>query len=341
VRPAPAAAALVATRTAAALLAALAASCGPYAEVAQKLDVTTPFADAETWIAAQGTETRLLVLGRPAGAAGGAFALTVLQTPVSAGISASALQGDWSGDGGAAATFTALREYLLPDERGTPLLSRIGATRRDVHRVARVGFSRDGERLTVSGDPALGGVYLPLPQAMAALGTATSRDASCAFQVANLAVRAAHVRVIGFGGPGMTQYQNPATYNGTLGGSFHVALEGFLDNRTTITFAGLVELGGVRLDGSQITNADSSGDGQMSGALAFVLEPRARDGAANPTIAGSLDYGGAGDPSDAVQIDSGSAVGGHYAISLAGGGTSRVSPETAPAPSVAECLSLP
>jgi len=327
---------------AAALLGALVASCGPYAEVAQKLDVTAPFADADTWVAARGTEIRLLVLGRREAGAAPAFALTVLQTPVSAGVSARALQGDFTEDpASSAATFTARREYLLADERDKPLLGRTGATRRDVNRVAHVGFERSGGGLVVSGDDELAGAYRPLAEAIAQLGAATERDAACGFQVANLGIRATQVRIIGFGGPGMTQYQNKATYNATVSGSFTVELEGFLDNRTTIRFADVVELTGVRLDGPQITEADSSGDGRMSGVLAFVLSPRGPDGAALPVISGALDYGGAGDPADAIRIERGSAVGGHYAIALDGGGTARVSPETSPSPSLAECLTLP
>ncbi|HET7754545.1 MAG TPA: hypothetical protein VFK85_11605 [Anaeromyxobacteraceae bacterium] len=336
-------AALSALSAAALVLAALiAAACGPYAEVAQKLDVTKPFADAETWVAASGTEVRLLLLGGPRSGAPRSFAFTALETPLSAGVSASALQGEWDEDArSTSATFTARTEYLLPDERGTSVLARVGATRRDVNRTMQAGFARAGDRLVVTGAPEIDGSYRRLPDAMARLGASTERDASCAFQVVNLAIRSAHVRIIGFGGPGMTQYQNPATFAATIDGSFHVEMEGFLHNRTTIRFDALVELGGIRVDGPQITEADSAGDGHMSGALAFVLEPRGPDGAASPEISGTLDYAGGGDPADAVQIRGGTAVGGHYTMSLEGGGLARVSPETFPAPSVADCLALP
>lgn len=322
-------------------LALAGAACGPYAEVAQKLDVTEPIADADTWVAAQGTELRVLVLGRSEGGRAAAFSFTAMQMPISAGTAASALQGDWDEPQAGAASFTARREYLLPDERSTSLLGRIGATRRDVSRTHRLELARAGDRLALAGDPALAGTYRRFRDALAGLGSTTERDAACAFQIVNLAIRATQVRVIGFGGPGMTQYQTAATFVGTLGGSFRVSMRGLLDSTTTIDFAALVELAGSRLDGPQVTDVDSSGDGRMSGALSFSLEPAGPGGAALAPIAGTLDYGGAGDPADAIRISNGTASGGHYAIALSGGGAARVSPVTAPSPTAAECLALP
>jgi hypothetical protein len=79
----------------------------------------------------------------------------------------------------------------------------------------------------------------------------------------------------------------------------------------------------------------------MSGVLTFALEPLALDGSAAAPITGTIDYGGAGNPADAVQISRGNATGGVYVTSIDGGGTARVSPETAPSPSVSGCLGLP
>jgi hypothetical protein len=325
-----------------ALIALLVAACGPYADVAQKLDVTTSITDGETWVSAQGTEVRVLVLGRLAGGGPADFSFTAMQMPISAGVSATALQGQWTEDPqGGTATFTARHAYLLPDERSTSLLSRTGVTRDEVSRTLQLAASRSNGRLTLAGDPALAGMYVPFQEALARLGATTERDAACAFQVANLAIRATEVRIIGFGGPGMTQYQTATVFVGTLGGTFRVSEQGFFDNTTTITYSALEELGGSRVDGPQITSANASGNGHMSGVLSFVLLPRPSEGAPLPPIAGSIDYGEGGDPADAVQISNGSASGGHYAIALEGGGSARVSPVTAPSPSVAECLALP
>jgi len=74
----------------------------------------------------------------------------------------------------------------------------------------------------------------------------------------------------------------------------------------------------------------------MSGVLTFALTPLALDGSAAAPITGTIDYGGAGNPADAVQISNGNAVGGVYVTSIGGGGSARVSPQTAPAPSMSE-----
>lgn len=329
----------------AAVAALLVGGCGPYPDLAQKLDVTSQIVGGETWIAAQGldrSEVRLLVLGPlPPGGGSSGFAFSALQMPISAGTSATTLQGTWTEAGGIA-TFTARHAYLLPDERSTGLWSRTGVTRGDVNLTSALAVTRSPGRLVLAGDPALAATYVPLREALAALGTATERDAACAFQVANLGIRTSEVRILGFGGPTMTQYKSAATFVGTLAGTFRVrvSIGASLASTTTIGYFGLEDLGGIRVDGPQITDANAGGDGHMSGTLAFALEPLAATGTAGAPIAGTIDFGDA-DPADWVQIRNGDPVGGHYLVTLEGGGTARVSPATAPSPSVAECLALP
>jgi hypothetical protein len=328
-------------RTLLALLALTLGACGPYAEVAQKLDVTARVS-GDTWIAAAGTEVRFLLVGKPASDGSVPFAFTSLQMPISAGTSGTTLQGTWTEVGGdGTATLRVEREYTLPDERSTPLLSRRGTWRADTRRTIDLRVDRDGNRLVLAGDPSLAGTYLAFGGALARLGTATARDAACAFQVANLGIRSSEVRIIGFGGPGMTQYEQAETYVGTVAGSLRVSLSGFTQNTTNITYFGFEDLVGARVDGPQITDANSGGDGHMSGVLTFVLKPLSPDGSEAPPITGTIDYGGAGTPADAVQISNGSATGGAYVVTLEGGGSARVSPGTPPSPTVAECLGLP
>lgn len=327
-----------------ALLALALGACGPYAEVAQKLDVTARVA-GDTWIAAVGpdkAEVRVLLVGKPRDDGSAAFAFTAMQMPISRGTSAITLQGRWTEVGASGATTLQVEhEYTLPDESSVPILSRRGAYREDVARTLRLTVARDAGRLIVEGDAGLAGTYVALGEALGRLGSATERDAACTFQIANLGIRSSEVRIIGFGGPGMTQYQQAETYIGTVAGSLRVSMSGFLHNTTTIEYAAFEDLGGVRVSGPQITNADSSGDGRMSGVLAFALAPLALDGSPAAPITGTIDYGGAGNPDDAVQISSGNATGGVYVTSIDGGGSARVSPVTAPSPSVSECLSLP
>jgi hypothetical protein len=325
----------------AAALAALAA-CGPYVNVAEKLDVTVPITDGETWIAANadGTDVRLLIVPDSAAGVPAAFSLASALFPMSEGTAVAMLQGEWV-DHGATATIRVRREYSLPDESGKNPFGRTGSTRKDVDRAVEVTLSRPGGELVIGGDPSFAGSYVRFRDAAAALGTTTERDAACAFQIGNLAMRATHVRILGFGGPAMTQYQTAATFVGTLGGTFQVFLQGFLNSTTTFTFVGLEELGGTHLEGVQTTNADSSGDGYMSGTLTFRIVPRGPGGADLPPIVATLDFGGGSDPGDRVTITAGNASGGHYVSTLEGGGIARVSPVTPPVPSLTDCLALP
>ncbi len=327
----------------AALLAVALGACGPYAEVAQRLDVTARVA-GDTWIAAGAdrTELRVLLVGTPGTDGTAPFAFTAMQMPLSRGTSAITLQGRWTEVGaGGATTLLVEHAYTLPDEGSVSVLSRRGAWREDVRRTVRLTVTRDAGRLIVAGDDQLAGTYVALGEALGRLGSAAERDAACAFQVANLDIRSSEIRIIGFGGPGMTQYQGAETFVGTVAGSMRVSMSGFLHNTTTITYGAFEDLGGVRIDGAQITDADSGGDGHMSGVLAFALLPRAPDGAAAAPITGTIDYGGGGDADDAIRISSGNAAGGVYLTSIAGGGSARVRPETPPSPSVSECLALP
>ncbi len=328
----------------AALAAVALCACGPYAEVAQKLDVTARVA-GDTWIAtAPGdrTEVRVLLVGKAGTDGWTPFAFTALQMPISRGAAALTLQGRWTEAGTAGATTLLVEhQYTLPEESSVSILSRRGAWREEVKRTLRLTVTREAGRLLVAGDPGLEGTYVALGEALGHLGTATARDAACAFQIANLGIRSSEIRIIGFGGPGMTQYQGAETFVGTVAGSLRVSMSGFTHNTTRIEYSAFEDLGGVRVQGPQVTDANSGGDGHMSGVLTFALAPRAPDGAAAPPITGAIDYGGGGDPADAVRISNGNAVGGVYLTSIDGGGSARVSPETAPSPSVSECLALP
>lgn len=327
----------------AALLGAGAVSCGPYGELGQKLDVTRAIAGGETWLARSGTELRALVLGPSAGGAAAGFSLTSMDFPVTSGAGATALQGEWTDQpAGGTATFVARRAYRLPDERGIDISLRHGVTRQDVSQGITVQLQRPAPgRLVLAGDPAFAGTYVRFQEALGALGSATAHDAACAFQVANLGIRAMESRIIAFNSIGMTTYRTPAEFNGTLAGHVRVSLS-LSDGVTNVQHVGLVELSGLWLDGPQRTNANVNGNGEMSGVLAFRFEPVDAAGAALPVLAGTIDYGGGGDPTDAVHISGGDPVSGHYVISLQGGGSARVSPADAPpTPTVAECLSVP
>ena len=324
---------------AAVVLAAALGGCGPYAELAQKLDVGVTIAGGETWISASGTEVRVLVLGPPDPAGAPVpFAFTSMTIPIAAGTAVWSTQGVWTGT--AADPSIALRErllYRMDDERGTPLLQRRGATRTDVDRTLTFGQSREGGQLVLTGDASIAGTYVLLPEALAHLGSSSASDAACAFHLANLAVLSSQVRIIGFGSALMTQYKRPATFQGTVSGQVRVAVSGLSSVTTDITYTQFSDFGGVRIDGTQTTHVNAGGDGSMSGTVNLAFFP----GAPAPELDGSISYGSSADPGDAIQISNGSPTGGNYVAALAGGGTTKVSPVGAPSPTVAECLGLP
>lgn len=333
----------------AALGAALAAAlggCGRYAELAQKLDVTARIA-GDTWVAAGAsrTETRLLLVGAPDASGAAPFQFTDISAPVhadgTAGTAVLAYQGTWTETGAGDATLRIAHTYSMPDESGVGILSRLGARRSDDPRTIRVAVARAGGRLTITGDPSLSGTYVGLTEAMRVLGTTTARDAACAYQMFSLAIQSSEVRIIGFGGAGMTQYQRPETYVGTVAGTVRVAMTGTTTVTTTITYAGFQDQGGIVVDGPQVTTSSWGGDGHMAGVMSYTLTPLPVDPASAVTLTGTLDYGGAGNPADAVQITNGNTSGGVYVSTLSGGVTARVSATAPPDPSPADCLALP
>ncbi|HEX9050243.1 MAG TPA: hypothetical protein VF841_06880 [Anaeromyxobacter sp.] len=333
------------------LLALAAASCGPYANVAQKLDVTARVA-GDTWIANGGPdEVRILIVGKPSAEGTAPFSFSSVYEPISAGTSVSTLQGTWVEVGTAgAATLDVEHSYSYPDESTVPILQRNGTTRSDDRFPIQVTVARSAGRLAVSGDARVAGTYVALTEALGHLGTAAPSDAACAFHVANLALLRSQGRIIGFGGAGILQYQQAETYIGTVAGTVEISMSGFTSNTTTLQYAGFEDIGGVVVDGPMKTDANSSGDGHMYGRMTFAFSPIAADGTAGTPITGWIDYGGdatplgPNDPTNAIQISYGNPVGGHYIVAIdpAGvGGTAQVGPQDPPSPSVSQCLALP
>lgn len=315
------------------------AGCGPYGELGEKLDVGLVVASGETFIAASGSDVRVLVLGNPNPLTGIAqFAFTDSSLPIAAGVAVLTTQGTFTGSASdPSLTLHELLLYQMPDERGKPLLNRGGARRTNIDTTLTFDQSRTGNQLTLTGDASIAGTYLLLPEAMAILGSTSASDAACAFHLANLAVLSSEVRIIAFGSAGMSTYRTSATFRGTRSGSVGVSVHGVSSVTTTITYAGFSDFDGVTVDGTQTTHVDAGGNGSMSGILSLALKPALSGAATNPPeIDGTINYG-----ADAIQITSGSPTGGHYVVTLAGGGTTSVDPVAPPSPTVATCLGLP
>jgi hypothetical protein len=328
-------------RTRAALLAVVVAGCGPYANVAQKLDVTARVA-GDTWIARGGPwETRVLVVGKPDVDGRAPFSFSSLYVPVSAGKTVSTLQGTWTEVGSSGTTTLSVQyAYTMPDESNKYIWNRQGTSREDVSYTIQATVARSAGQLVVAGDARIAGTYVPLVEALANVPNRTpSEAAACAFQVANVGMLRSEGRIIGFGGPLLAQYQQAATYVGTVAGSLTISMSlsgGFSHSTTTIHYGAFEDIGGVVVDGPMVTDANDQGDGQMSGTMTFAFEPVAADGTPGAPIEGTIDYG-----ANAIQISNGNPIGGSYTVAIQGGGTALVPCAEPPSPSVWDCLALP
>lgn len=327
------------------VLAALAlGACGPYAKLAQKLDVNAQIVGV-TWVAAAGADrqqTRILLVGELDAHRAAPFAATsIVLVPYPDGTVATVVttrQGTWveaaSGDTSLNVNYT----WTLPDESQKSPTSRRGTDYETPDYTLQAHVTRGAGQLVVTGDANVAGTYVRLDQALGHLGTTTARDASCAFQMLNLPVVTSDGRIVGFGGPGMLQYQHSEDFVGTVAGTVNVRMSGSLTGSTTyISYYGFMDQGGIRIDGQQVTHInDYAGNGSMSGVLSFQLMP-AFDVSTATTITGTVDYGSA----DPVQIHNGNAAGGSYLTHIDGGVTASVPVTGLPNPSVADCLQLP
>ncbi len=328
--------------TRATLLALAAAGCGPYTNVAQKLDVTARVV-GDTWIAkGDPWETRVLLIGKPDADGRAPFSFSSVVVALSRGTSVYTLQGTWTEVGTTGALLDVNYEYTMPDESSNPdIWSRHGTERSSSSTKMSLTAMRSGSQLVVSGNSTIAGTYVPLVEALGNLSSQAptpSDEAACAFQVANLGMLRSQGRILGFGGGTMTTYWNAATFIGTVSGSLTITLVGLSNNTTTIQYDQFEDIGGVIVDGPMITDANDKGTGSMRGVTAFTFKPVAADGTPGSEITGTIDYG-AGD--NAVKIDNGNADGGYYTIAIAGGGTALVAPATPPSPSVWDCLARP
>jgi hypothetical protein len=316
----------------AALLLAAPACMTPYPDLAARLDVGRAVRGAP-YVMVAGQEVRLLVLEEPTDAASPApFALT----RVTGGWSVVTLQGTWTEDRSLGKlTLRGAMEFVLPDERNKAVINRVGASRREVDQQQVLDVGPSGDQLVLSGgDGSAAGTWTLLATALSRLG-GMATDPTCAFQVANLTVRSAQARVPGFGSPAMVEYLDGASFQGTAAGALHVSLRSLSTPWTTIAFTGYVDFAGVTLDGAQVSQTNTSGEGNMSGVIGFALQPgpAAPDDPAPPPVQGTIDYGG-------VLLGNGAPLGGGYAVAVQGGANGVV-PAIGPlTPTTAACLGL-
>jgi len=302
----------------------LLACLGPYPNIGEKLDVASRLAGT-SYIALDAGAARILVLAPLDGGRSAPFTRVDEFQP----RAVETLQGSWS-DTGTDISFSTTTIFTLPEESSKPISARRGATRRTLSPPSVLNAALDAvssEILILSGPDAVAGTYQTLLTRTAHISGTDATSAACAFHIANLAVESSEARVPGFNSAGLTQYLNrEEPFVGILSGTMTVGLTGLFSPVSTIRFSNYADYEGVLLNGVQISSTNTSGDGALSGVLAFRIE---RQGL--PALEGSVDY-------REVKLTGGNESG-DYLVTLDGGSETRV-PTGHRIPSLEECLGL-
>jgi hypothetical protein len=316
---------------------ALSAAClGPYQIIGQELDPTISLGDQPTWIQATPSQTTLIVFAAADGGITAPFTLTTIAKDQTAVI----LTGTYS----ATATQIFMQstlKYVLTNEYSIPVTSRDGAQRFDVDAGATYTTSLDGGVLTLTGTPALGS-FISFGAALANLQATNQAEADCLMRVFQLTAISSETRILGFNGPAIIQYTNPATFNGVLTGTVNIGVQSLFSPNTTLDYQQFSDFSGFVLDGSQYSQTDLSGNGYISSAVGFQMTNTPTDGGAPVSvIAGNVVYGNSDGSPPSILLVSGTPSGGSYQLSVDGGASFLVGFDVVNSMDITSCVSTP
>ncbi len=275
-----------------------------------------------TWMRSTDTGTEVILLGEldpttPVTATDVCFVRAFVEHDSSAVVE----EGKYTLDETGAGVFNVEQLYFFTYDPVTPPLGRSGADIEeeptpDTH---EIGVALDGDQLILEMDGQarrLTNIY----DVIAALDPTTLAGAEDVYRMFNLTLFTSQVRVLAFGGGGMTMYLNSKkTFPALVAGDFSVVVEYPLAT-TTISYNGYEDLHGIFIEGDQITEVNAAGNGDMRGALAFTM--RGSDDLSDVILSGSVDY------SNCI-IGNGVGAGGFYGVAIDGYGTYEVSYELA------------
>jgi hypothetical protein len=319
------------------LLLILGGAClGPYQIIGQELDPTVSLGNQPTWIQATPEQTTLLVFAAPDGGTTAPFTLTTIARNQSCVI----LTGTYYATATQVFLSSSLR-YVLANEYNLPVTSRDGAQRSDVDGGATYTTSVDGGILTLTGAPPLGS-FASFPVALANLEVTNQAQADCVLRVFQLSVISSETRILGFNGPAIIQYTNPATFNGVLSGDVNIGVQSLFKPNTTLTYQQFSDFAGFVLDGSQYSQTDLSGDGYISSTVAFQMTRDPGDGGPLQTvIAAQVGYGNADGSPPSILLNAGTPSGGSYQLSVDAGTSFLVGFDVLNTIDVTACVSTP
>lgn len=160
------------------------------------------------------------------------------------------------------------------------------------------------------------GHYVNVYDVVLNVDTTTQDGAEDAFRLLNLPLFTSQVRLLGFGGGGMTQYISaPGRFVGLaraptdeLPNVFTVSVQSYTTPNTDIRYTQFEDFTGVIVDGLQETDVSISGNGNMHGVLTWSMRDGA-DGDTDVALEGTVDY-------DDLQIGNGVASGGSYGFAF-------------------------
>jgi hypothetical protein len=321
------------------LLAIGAACLGPYQIIGEELDPTVSLGNQPTWIQATPDGTTLIVFAASDGGVTAPFTLTTIARNQSAVI----LAGTYYSTATTVTLANTFR-YVLDNEYNLKVTERAGAERFDDDGGATYASSVDGGILTltgISGTPSLGG-FAAFPDALANLQATTQDEADCLLRVFQLTVISSETRILGFNGPSIIQYTNPAIFNGVLTGDVTINVQSLLSPNTTLTYQGFSDFAGFLLEGSQYSQTDLQGNGYISSSVAFQMTRDPGDGGPLETVvAGQVGYGNADGSPPSIILVTGTPSGGSYQLSIDGGSSFLVSYDTLNTIDVTACVSTP
>lgn len=213
-------------------------------------------------------------------------------------------------------TLSVATTYVFDYVATGPILDRKGS-KREVHAPPldvplTLRASGAGLEVTMNG---VTGRYTNLYDVVASVDITTQEGAEDLFRLVNLPLFTSQVRLLGFGGGGMTQYISaPGRFVGLarpeaeLANHFTVRVQSFTSPNTDIEFVMFEDLSGIVVEGLQETDVSISGNGSMHGVLSFSM----RDGpdpVSDVALRGTIDYAD-------MKIGNGVASGGTYELAL-------------------------
>jgi len=286
------------------LLSALVLGCDTngYPDLGEKLDVVVPCGDnSTTWIRStcgthiNGEEghlmTEVLIMGTddfsPTATASGCF----LQSQLFYDTSGRLRQGSFTGTGGVADVQVGY-QYEFQAQPDVGILNRRGSYRTELSppEAAQFTYSSDGTTLTLTDmNTGESKEYRNVIDLVSTLDPTDQTEAMAFVRIFSIPLYHSFMRLLGFGGGGMSQYANAAEFNGAVSGLFYVRVDDVITMpKTILRYTQFEEFSGFYHDGEYDTVVGLTANGRSYGVLDFSFRDDPTD--ASSVATGSVDF---------------------------------------------------